>query len=189
MARVHRLICTGALWLAMMTGLGSLAAVPAHAEKVMDLATFLVTYRCGVVNRLQALHANTEPAMKEHRWLAITRDGGDQSYVQCMFNDDSRQMWCEAASGYYSTGPDEPRKIWLSLPVKASLSALGFDTSIEKGNYPRYIDTVRSQDIDAAADLLLSALYLAYGARDTTPITLTAARGLNVRLQPCAPIS
>jgi len=163
--------------------------MPVRAAGDMDLATFLVVYRCDVIARIQDLYRDHDPAMAQHRWLSIERDGADQAYVQCMFDDDARQMWCEAASGYYFTKPDQPRKLWLSLPAKVSLAALGFDTSIENGNYPRYIPTLNAADLNAAADLLLSALYLAYGARDKTPISLTSQKQPLAHLKPCAPVS
>ena len=176
-----------AFWLVLMPG----AALPqsAAATKEMDLATFLVAYRCGIVNRLDDLFRSTDPAMKTHRWLAITVEGGVQSYVQCIFDDESPQMLCEAASGFYGPEKGKERTLWLSFPAKASLASLGFDTSKEDGNYKQFIPSVRAENLTAVADLMLTALYLSYGARNTTPITLDWQHGPQIHLQPCLPVS
>lgn len=128
-----------------------------------DLLAFLATYRCGVVERLRRIHENQ--ASKTDRYFIIALKSDPQSYVQCIFLSNDTQMLCEASSGYYRTVPEEQRTGYLRPSSVAELARLGFLTDDTEGNFQRFLSFHGEPNYRAIADLVLMALFKAYGAR------------------------
>ena len=72
----------------------------------------------------------------------------------------------------------------------AALARLGFSTDDSEGNYQRLIPLDGSDDFAGVADVILTALYEAYGARMDSKLEwqapLAPGKGLFAR---CAPVS
>jgi hypothetical protein len=132
-------------------------------DDAMTLRTFLLTYRCAVVERLQIIHENREREMD--RFLILALKFKPQSYVQCLFLDGDRRMLCEASSGFYATPEVVDRQYWLSPERVATLAQFGFSTDDSHGNFQRMIEFEGEPDFAAIADLILSTLYEVYDAR------------------------
>jgi hypothetical protein len=128
-----------------------------------ELRTFITTYRCAVVERLEVIHANRE--RDTDRFLVLALKASPQSYVQCLFLDGDSRMLCEASSGFYAQLPVENRRFRMSPEGLVALARLGFSTDDSDGNYQRMIDIRSNADLVAVADLILSAFYEVYGAR------------------------
>jgi hypothetical protein len=164
-------------------------ASPAVAASAADLSAFLAAYRCDVVERLLMIHANQ--TSKDDRFLIIGLQGApEETYVQCLFNDDDSKIFCEAASGFYLQKAGEPRRSRVTPQALAALARLGFSTDDSKGNYRRMMDLTGPSDFTVIADLMLSALYQGYGAgldsRLIWEAPLAPGKGTFAR---CAPLS
>jgi len=175
-------------WLDLPAALlaAGLAAAGAEAASAR-LGAFLDTYRCVVVEHLTAIYARRG---EENRYLILSLGG--QRYVQCLFFDADRQIMCEASSGFYAQPDGEPRRFRVAERGIAALGRLGFSTDDSEGNYQRQFEIVGRDDFPGIADLLLSALYLAYGARPGMQIEVEAplARegGSGILYSPCMPV-
>jgi len=137
----------------------------AFADTVNSLRDLLLAYRCPLVARLERLYEQGEGSNNTKRFLMVSVPHR-QGYVQCMFFDNRSKLRCDAWSGYYSTKPGEPRKFYLPPDAVAALSRLGFDTDDSRGNFRLELDLGRAApNFNATADLILTALHDAYGAR------------------------
>jgi hypothetical protein len=86
-------------------------------------------------------------------------------YVQCIFVASRTGILCEASSGYHYNRDGTPRTFFLPKESIAALGRLGFSTDDTAGNF-RYEALIASPpDVNAIADLILTALHDAYGAR------------------------
>ena len=82
-----------------------------ETDDSMSLHTFLLTYRCAVVERLKIIHESRNEEI--NRFLVLAVKFKPQRYVQCLFLDGDSRMLCEASSGFYATLPVEDRRYWL----------------------------------------------------------------------------
>jgi len=155
--------------LAIIVGLASVAPSAAEPElpraegEAMSLNTFLLTYRCAVVERLAIIHENREQDVD--RFFVLSLKHRMQSYVQCIFLDGDQRMLCEAASGFYATPAVQDRAYRLPPYRVAALDRLGFSTDDSEGNFQKMIEFDGVPDLAAVADLILSTLYEVYDAR------------------------
>ncbi|MBS0531045.1 MAG: hypothetical protein JSS22_16875, partial [Proteobacteria bacterium] len=94
-----------------------------------------VAYRCEVVRRLEQIYATGDPKSDRNRYLAVSPANRPEHYVQCIFHDANTEVYCEAASGFYLTKPNEPRRFRASAATMAALAKLGFDTDDSAGNF------------------------------------------------------
>lgn len=133
-----------------------------------DFLAFLLTYRCGVVERLSQIHENRKTDVD--RYFILSLKASPQSYVQCIFLDNDTRMLCEASSGYYATPEVQDRAVFLRPESVAALARLGFATDDSQGNFQLMIDLNGEPDLDAIAEIVLTALYEAYGARLGDPL-------------------
>jgi hypothetical protein len=159
----------------------------AAAEDADQLAEFVATYRCDVVRRLEMIHAKGAPA---DRFLIIELLGSGGAYVQCLFGDDDRQLFCEGDSGFYDHLPGTPQEFHLGAEGVRALAKLGFSTDASKGNYQRMIDVAGPQDYSRVGEIVLDVLFAAYGARLDSRLAWHAppVRGTGP-LRDCAPVS
>lgn len=129
------------------------------------LRALLVEYRCPVVDRLDRIYDHPKPTDFRDRFLALTLTGHPHGYVQCMFVANRTGILCEASSGYYYNKAGAPRTYYLPRAAIDALGKLGFSTDDTKGNF-RYQRSIGSPpDLNTIADLMLTALHDAYGAR------------------------
>jgi hypothetical protein len=147
----------------------------ARAEQADDEQNFVDTYRCAVLERLDFIVAQRH-SDEQNRFLVLDLPekplGFTQDYVQCAFDTDNTRMLCEAASGWWAK--EGPRTDFLPKTSVAALAGLGFSTDDSHGNFKRFVDTPDENGRIAAAELLLKALYRAYGARLSNRLTVTA---------------
>jgi hypothetical protein len=133
--------------------------VGAHAAAASGdgLAAFLSIHECRVAEGLRMIAAATEDR-DPFLILAWPPSSPVQGYVQCLFDDDSSRIYCEAQSG--TLDPEPGRRP--SPEGLAALARLGFDMDASKGNFRRYIPIQAPGDFDAVAELMLAALYGGY---------------------------
>ena len=166
----------GAIAVVLLLGLIAPAAW-AHEDHEPE---FIATYRCEVLGTLVKLYKLADPVQMDHRYLIVAPLGMPQGYVQCIFIEKGTRMLCEASSGYYANKPNDPRTAWLPGDAKAKLAVLGFDTAETQGNYQVLLPTPDQSKLDAIADLMLRALYQAYGARTEMRMEIQAPQaGVN----------
>lgn len=146
----------------------------ARAEQADDEQNFVDTYRCAVLQRLDFIDSQRH-SDEQNRFLVLNLPerplGFAQDYVQCAFDTNNTRMLCEAASGWWAK--EGPRTDFLPKTSVAALADLGFSTDDSKGNFKRFVDTPDENGRIAAAELLLKALYRAYGARLGNRLTVT----------------
>ena len=168
-------------------GATMLAVAGAARADPADLAGFLAAYRCDLVERLRMIHADRTP---KDRYLILAIKEGPRGYVQCLFVENDTRLLCEAESGFYEPKAGEPRRFRVRPEGVAALARLGFSTDDSKGNYQRLIPLDGSDDFAGVADVILTALYEAYGARMDSELEwqapLAPGKGLFAR---CAPVS
>jgi hypothetical protein len=151
-----------------------LGLTAAAAQTSDTLRALLVEYRCPVVDRLDRIYEHASPDDYRDRFLAVTLAGHPHGYVQCMFVANRSRVLCEASSGYYYNRPSGPRTLYLPRDAIAALGRLGFSTDDSAGNF-RYLAQIgRPPDLNAIADLILTALHDGYGARAQSRLTYNA---------------
>jgi type III secretion system-like peptide-binding chaperone len=146
----------------------------AFAQAKGTLRLLFAAYRCEVVARLERIYQTGNPAVDRDRFLAVTVTAHPHGYVQCMFYDNRASLICEASSGYYTTKPARPRTYWLPPQSIEALERLGFSTDDSKGNFRHGRDVASPPDFNAIADLILTALHDAYGARADSKLKFNA---------------
>ena len=147
-------------------------ASPANAAPPPALRALIVRYRCAIYDRLVRIHDAGDPASDHNRFIAVSLPDGH--YVQCKFHDSLRALYCEAASGFYEAKDGEPRTAYLPPAAIAGLARLGFSTDDSQGNFALDRPVGDSPDYRALADLILSALSIAYDARAEMDLGITA---------------
>lgn len=165
----------------------TLAATVASAQ-TGTLRALLVEYRCPVVDRLDRIFDHPKPTDYLDRFLAVTLVPHPHGYVQCMFIANRTRILCEASSGYYYNADGAPRTFFLPTDAVAALGKLGFSTDDSKGNFRYEAEIAAPPDLNAIADLILTALHDAYGARagETLRFNAPFARGTTSK---CVPVS
>jgi hypothetical protein len=168
-------------------GLGVFSPVVAAGD-AEGLRRFVDKHRCEIIVRLEQIQPHAAPGKLDF-YITVSVRGADDSYAQCIFNDDigGTSVLCEAASGAYGPG----RKVNMSPSRIAALAALGFDTSKPEANYSQILPTKSVEDLGKVADLLLTTLYRGYGARVSSRLKISAPLGPGgdaVRKR-CVPIS
>ena len=143
------------------------------AEQRSELDQFLLDYRCAVLERLAYIHTHGDVA-GPHRFLVVAIENFSQRYVQCLFQDNDSKILCEASSGFYFTKPDEPRRLRFKPDKEKILEKLGFSTDGSEGNYQRMMELGNPPNLLKVADLMLTALFEVYGAREGIALEMTA---------------
>ncbi len=88
-------------------------------------------WRCAVAAYLDRIHQL--PPKLEHRYLILWSKRKPEYYVQCIFHDEDRQIYCEAASGFYAYAD---RIGSFATPQRLeALASLGYSTDGSKGNF------------------------------------------------------
>lgn len=159
----------------------------ARAESARD--AFVELYHCPVTRLVEAIHQSGDPKKENNRYIILNPGGAEQDYVQCAFFDSDRKMHCEAASYFYWKSP----RPYLPQASIAALAKLGFSTDGSHGNYVRELASGEEGQRARIVDMLLDALYDAYGMRSSERLAVQApmlfARERYVRKSRCAPIA
>ncbi len=144
---------------------------PALAD---DIGVFVQTYRCDVIEALEAIAKPFEPPSND-RYTVISRVDRPQAYVQCLAlpND---TMLCEASTGAYGPKAGEPGAFALTSEMRTELKVLGFeeDSNEKPGNASYTVITPTPLSRGIVAEKLLTTLYKVYGARLTTKMLIAA---------------
>jgi hypothetical protein len=142
----------------------------AGAQISDSLRALLVEYRCPIVDRLDRIYEHASPNDYRDRFLAVTLSG----HPQCLFAENRTWLLCEASSGYYYNRSGVPRTFYLAPDAIASLGRLGFSTDDTAGNFRYQARLGPLPDLNAIADLILTALHDGYGARAQSRLTFNA---------------
>jgi hypothetical protein len=148
---------------------------------------FIAQHRCAIVERLEIIHLRGPVEQSRDRFIVVALRGEPQRYVQCIFHDRDRQMFCEASSGAY--GPAGRGRFGLDPSARAALYALGYVQADPRKNLTRDITLGDPPDVGIATDLMLGALHDGYGARPGSVIEITAPLGENRVLKCGTPVS
>lgn len=149
--------------------------------------SFVRRHRCAVVARLDAIHRRGPVDQSRDRFIVVSLRDQPQHYVQCMFGDRDSRMFCEAASGAYGAAGESGLRLGAS--AREALRALRFVQDNPRENYARTIDLGDPPDLGLAADLMLSALHEAYGARPGSELQIEAPKGGNPETECGTPVS
>jgi hypothetical protein len=158
------------------------------SAQTATLRALLAEYRCPVVDRLDRIFEHPKPTDYLDRFLAVTLVAHPHGYVQCMFIANRTKVLCEASSGYHYDKKGAPRAFFLPRSAVEALGKLGFSTDDSEGNF-RYEAVIDAPpDLNAIADLILTALHDGYGARTGATLRFNApfAPGATSK---CVPVS
>jgi hypothetical protein len=159
------------LWGAALLALAALSATAAGATSDARFTEFRDLHRCEIVRRLAVIQATNR---KRDRFLILAMVHHPARYVQCLFDEAGTAMLCEASSGYYTEGNGKSRLFRASPEAVAELAWLGFSTDDSQGNFQRKVAAKSPEDLEAVANLLLTAIYRAYGARPSSAMQIIA---------------
>ena len=128
--------------------------------------------RCMLSERLKAVYTHPSLFKDRDRFVIVSVTGRPQAYVQCLFANSEKLLYCEASSLYYAEPKDKPRTLYLPPDRIRALARLGFATGPNEKNfrYERPIDS--TADFDAIATFMLTALRDGYGLRKSEPIEM-----------------
>jgi hypothetical protein len=156
LARVT-MVGTVAMALLLQTIAAPAAKKEAAAHDARQIAAFVDKWRCPVAAYLRGIHQL--PPTNNDRYLILWAKGRPAFYVQCIFHDDDRQIFCEAASGFYRY-PDRVGNFVTPARLEA-LAGLGFSTDGSKGNWAQDGDFHGGDD---TATLMLETLARVFAA-------------------------
>jgi hypothetical protein len=91
-----------------------------------------------------------------------------------MFIESRTRILCEASSGYYYNKDGATRTFFLPPDAIAALGRLGFSTDDSQGNFRYEAGIAEPPDLNAIADLILTALHDGYGARAEAELRFNA---------------
>ncbi|MCJ2013695.1 TY-Chap domain-containing protein [Methylobacterium sp. J-076] len=188
--RIARAVRRRGLWRLVPASAALIGAgmQPAAAD-AMQHAAFMAKYRCPVVAVLTEIHLRGPVGRSWNRFLSLSLRGVAQSYVQCMFIERDTAMYCEASSGAYGPATDQPFHLVPPEEARAALHRLGYRQNDPSRNYERILPLGTPPNVGLAADLMLAALFHAYGARDWSTLEVEAPRGGDAALSCGAPVS
>ncbi|MEQ1714530.1 MAG: hypothetical protein ABL907_00875 [Hyphomicrobium sp.] len=149
-------------------------AAMASTARASGLDEMLLRHRCDVMERLDGIRASQDLRNGKDRFIVVSPLIDPGTFSQCIFFDQDRQMICEVASGFYLTKPDQPRVRLVSPAGVEALGRLGFSTDDSKGNFRLEIATPDSKAHTKVADLMISALFVAFGIKSTMPLDFYA---------------
>jgi hypothetical protein len=140
--------------------IGIAAAQPSAKPKTLP-----ETQRCMVAEQLKAVYTHPSLFKDRDRFVIVSVTGRPQAYVQCLFANSEKLLYCEASSLYYAEPDDKPRTLHLPPDRIKALARLGFATGPNEKNfrYERPIDS--TADFDAIAAFMLTALREGHGLR------------------------
>lgn len=147
---------------------------PAFADDGGTLRALLIRYRCPLVDRFERVYEAGDPTSDADRFVAVTVPTHPHGYVQCIFIEGKTRLLCEASSGFYYGVAGQSRPFHLPQASLAALAKLGFSMDDSKGNFQIFVDVSHKPDFNAVADLVLTALHDAYGARADSPLQANA---------------
>ena len=121
--------------------------------------------RCMVAAQLKAAYTRPSLSKDLNRFVILSIRGRPQAYVQCLFANSEKLLYCEASSFYYAEADDKPRALYLPADRIKALARLGFAIGPSEKNfhYERSVDS--TADFDAIAAFMLMALQDGYGVR------------------------
>ncbi|EKF17424.1 hypothetical protein [Nitratireductor pacificus] len=171
----RRLAACVALALALLAALSAPSA--ALADGIDD---FLARNTCPVAAGLSAIAQAGRLAdgvgkqAVGNRFIVVAPPDGGQRYVQCLFLEDDAGLLCEASSGFHGPRHGGVPLFRVSAGGLTELARLGFDVGATEGNFPRMLALPGDGNFVPAAELILRALHLGYGATVQSALEITA---------------
>ena len=126
--------------------------------------------------RLDAIHRRGPIETSRDRFIVVGLRDQPMHYVQCIFEPYDTEMLCEASSGAYGPSASGQPAFQLHARSRAALHALHFIQADARENFLRSVFLGDPPNVGIAADLMLAALYDAYGAEPDSAISITAPR-------------
>jgi hypothetical protein len=152
------------------------------------LRTLVDKWHCPVADYLERIHRVSQKL--QDRYLILWAKRHPEFYVQCIFHDEDRQIYCEAASGFFLYADKIGN---FATPQRlAALERLGFSTDGSKGNFSQERDF---HNADELAILMIETLarVFEFDTRDVLEFNapfLSKRRSNHVKVgTACAPIS
>lgn len=168
----------------LVLGMVMLVAAGSSRGSADEQEAFVNLHRCEIAERLARIEATRTQGGKD-RFIIVALEERGQSYVQCLFDENSTSLLCEASSGFYGPAEGEAGHLALSPSEIAGLGSLGFDTGVSDGNFQRLLVLSDGTDFDVIASLLLKALYDGYGARARSRLEIYAPLARRPAAAPC----
>jgi hypothetical protein len=170
-----------------LAGMAALAAGVhgATAAGPQGLDVFVATHQCRVAEGLRMIAA-TKKDRDPFLILAWPPSSPTPGYVQCLFKPDNTEIYCEARSG----GLDPELRRGPSPAGLQALARLRFDMNGSNRNFQLCIPLGKPGDLDAVAELMLTALYSGYEGVPDRPVLWTAPNAAEATAaRRCAPRS
>ena len=152
------------------------------------LGALIDKWRCPVAAYLDKIHRVSQKF--QDRYLILWAKRHPEFYVQCIFHDEDRQIYCEAASGFFLYADKIGN---FATPQRLdALDRLGFSTDGSKGNFSQERDF---HNADELAILMIETLarVFEFDTRDVLEFNapfLSKRRSNHVKAgTACAPIS
>lgn len=171
---------------------GLFAAKSVAGEKVAtEIDAFISTYNCMLVEDLKTISERGDKGKSRNRYFIVDMRDAPQRFVQCIFVEFDTKLLCEASSGRYGPRPGDKDALVLSPDNEAALKSLGFDPPYKVANFRQEIALGQPPNFQEVARLLLKTMYVVYGARIGTPMSITAPMVSQdrARLSSCSPLS
>jgi hypothetical protein len=154
---------------AVIFGLSTAASLAADDR----LAKVIDSYGCQVSEALKTLGSTPTAVAEPFLTVAVTSKVAKQ--IECRFEDGRTRLLCQTApisKDKAGDGSFYP----ISKRGSAALAKLGFAMGEADGTFQRSVDFEPTGEVRSVAELMLSALYGAYGMRDPeTGLSLIAA--------------
>jgi hypothetical protein len=171
---------------------GLFTATSVAGEKAdTEIDAFISTFDCMLVEDLKTISERGDKGKSRNRFFVVDMRDAPQRFVQCIFVEFDTKLLCEASSGRYGPPPSDNDSLVLSPDNEAALKSLGFDPPYKIANFRQEIALGQPPDFREVAGLLLRTMYVVYGARIDTPMSITAPMvgQDHVRLSSCLPLS
>ena len=146
-----RSICAAAALTLVPAGMSWAAPGDEAVPDDQRVDAVLDQWRCPIAAYLERIRRF--PEKLQDRYLILWGKRHPAFYVQCIFHDEDRQIYCEAASGFFRYAD---RIANFATPERvAALANLGFSTDGSKGNFSRDGDF---HNADETATIMLATL-------------------------------
>jgi len=174
----------------LQLGLSTTGSV-AEENTTTAIEDFISTYDCMLVENLKTISEHGDRGSSRDRFFVVDFQEPSQRFVQCLFFEFATKLLCEASSGRYGPAPSEEGALVLSQEDEAALKSLGFEAPYQVANFRQEIALGHPPNFREVAALVLRTMYVVYGARIDTPMSITApmAGHEHAPLLSCLPLS
>jgi hypothetical protein len=143
-------------FIVLVSTLLALAPLPlAAAARDRELAALRERHFCEILFYLRAIHGHS-PAPRDRFFVIDVAER--PGYVQCLFTDKDRKIFCEVASGRYKS----ETTFYVAPTDIGALARLGYTLDPSNGNYQLQRGIRSEKSLTRIADLLVRTLHAVY---------------------------